>query len=291
MDVQWIKEFLCLTRTLNYREAAERMHMTTSTLSKHIINIEKELDTQLFVRDTKSVHLTDNGKLFRDCASHMVREYNSALSQLSHGPSISGELHIGGGLRFTKLNEAIHPMLAHFEKKYPEVSISITDTQYRDYREELIRNTFDVVFSLRLPTMNEEGLEYHDLFELPLCAWITEANRYGENETVTLEQLADQNMRILEKDKCHAYTQWLTDVFTKKGLVPKIGKSMNQAMVLSGDDYAITPNFNPYDHFGFGMRSILIEDGENATFSMVRKSHISNPIAVLFCEEFKSLFG
>lgn len=73
--------------------------------------------------------------------------------------------------------------------------------------------------------------------------------------------------------------------------MPKIGKSMNQAMVLSGDDYAITPNFNPYDHFGFGMRSILIEDGENATFSMVRKSHISNPIAVLFCEEFKSLFG
>ena len=291
MDVQWIKEFLCLTRTLNYREAAERMHMTTSTLSKHIINIEKELDTQLFVRDTKSVHLTDNGTLFRDCASHMVREYNSAISQLSHGPSISGELHIGAGLRFTKLNEAVHPMLTHFEKKYPEVSIRITDTQYRDYREELIRNTFDVVFSIRLPTMNEEGLEYHDLFELPLCAWITEANRYGENKTVTLEQLADQNMRILEKERCHAYTQWLTDVFAKKGLVPKIGKSMNQAMVIGGDDYGITPNFSPYDHFGFGMRSILIEDGENVTFSMVRKSHISNPIAVLFCEEFKSLFG
>lgn len=291
MDVQWIEEFLLLTRTLNYRKAAEQLHMTTSTLSKHVILIEKELDTQLFVRDTKSVRLTDDGKLFRDCASNMMREYNSALSQMNRGPSIAGELRIGGGLRFTKLNEIIHPMIAHFEKKYPEVIIHITDVQYRDYREDLLRNAFDVVFSIRIPTMREEGLEYCDLFELPLCAWITESNRYGKEKSVRLEQLADQNMRILEQEKCPAYTQWLMDVFAKRGLAPKIGKSLNQAMVLSGDDFGITPNFNPYDHFGFGMRSILIEDGENVTFSMVRKSHIGNPIAALFFEEFKLLYG
>lgn len=291
MDTRWIREFLQLTRTLNYRKAAEQLHVTPSTLSKHIVLIEKELDTQLFVRDTKSVQLTDSGRIFRDCASNMVREYDSALRQMSRGVSVSGELRIGGGLRFTKLNEILHPMIAHFEKKYPDVTLRIIDTQYQDYREGLMRNVYDVVFSIRIPTMNEEGLEYHDLFDLPLCAWISGANRYAENESLKLEDLVVLNLRILEDNKCPSYCRWLNDIFEKRGLKPKIGRPMNQAFTLGGDDYGLTPNLNPSDHFGFGMRSVRIEDSENITFSMVRKSHISNPIAALFCAEFESLFG
>lgn len=291
MDTQWLREFLQLTKTLNYRQAAEQLHISTSTLSKHVALIEKELDAQLFIRDTKSVELTDNGRLFRDCVSNMLREYESFLSQMSKGPSISGELRIGGGLRFTKLNEIIHPMIAHFEKKYPDVKLIIADTQYQDYHDSLARDVFDVVFSLRLPTMSEVGLEYFDLFELPLCAWITDSNRYADCESVTLAQLSDLNMRILEEEKCLGYARFLKELFISRNVPYKMGRSMNQAMVLGGDDYGITPNLNPADHFGFGMKSIPISDGANVTFSMVRKRHISNPITALFCEEFKVLFG
>ncbi len=290
MDTQWIREFMQLTRTLNYRKAAEQLHITPSTLSKHIILIEKELGTQLFVRDTKSVQLTDSGRIFRDCASNIVREYDSALSRMNRGASVSGELRIGGGLRFTKLNEVIHPMIEHFEGKYPDVTLHIVDTQYQDYREGLLRNAYDVVFSIRIPTMNEEGLEHRDLFDLPLCAWVSGANRFAENEAVRLEDLTGFNLRILEEDKCPSYSRWLSSLFDKRGLTPKKGKSMSQAFVLGGDDYALTPNFNPTEHFGFGMCSIPIEDGESITFSMVRNEHVGNPIAALFFVEFESLF-
>ena len=290
MEIQWLREFLLLSRTLNYRKAADQLNITPSTLSKHIILIEKELDTQLFVRDTKSVGLTDSGRIFRDCASNIVREYDSALSQMGPGHSVVGNLRIGGGLRFTKLNEIIHPMIAHFEKKYPNVRITIVDTQYQDYREALMRDAFDVVFSLRLPTMDETGLEYRDLFESPLCAWISGGNRYYECDSVTLEQLSELNLRILEEEKCPAYTNYLRGVFEERGLSAKVGKSMNQAMVLGGDDYGATPNLNPEGHFGFGMRSIPVEDGPSIKFAMVRRRCIGNPIAALFFAEFESLF-
>ena len=291
MEIQWLREFLQLTKTLNYRQTAEQLHITPSTLSKHIMLIEKELDTQLFIRDTKSVELTDSGRIFRDGASNMLREYEASISQMKRGGSVVGDLRIGGGLRFTKLNEIIHPMIAHFEKKYPDVRLTIVDTQYQDYRETLVRGGFDVVFSIRLPTMDETGLEYRDLFELPLCAWITSANRYADCESVTLEQLSTLDLRILEEEKCKSYANYLKDLFAERGLEAKVGKSMNQAMVFGGDDYGLTPNFNPADHFGFGMRSIPVSDGGSIRFSMVRKRSIGNPITALFCAEFESLFA
>ena len=291
MEIQWLREFLLLSRTLNYRQTADQLHISPSTLSKHIILIEKELDAQLFMRDTKSVDLTDSGRIFRDSASNIVREYDSAVSQMGGGHSVVGDLRIGGGLRFTRLNEIIHPMVSHFERKYPNVKLTIIDTQYQDYREAMMRSSLDVVFSLRLPNMDETGLEYRDLFELPLCAWISGGNRYYDSKSVTLEQLSDLHLRILEEEKCPSYASYLKAVFEGRGLQVKKGKSMNQAMVLGGDDYGATPNLNPVEHFGFGMRSIPIEDAPSIMFSMVRRRNIGNPITALFCAEFDSLFG
>ncbi|MBR5259678.1 MAG: LysR family transcriptional regulator [Eggerthellaceae bacterium] len=291
MDIQWLREFLLLTRTLNYRQAADQLHITPSTLSKHIALLEKEFSAQLFIRDTKSVRLTDNGRVLRDCAATIIREYDFAASQMNTGSSIQGTLRIGGGVRFSKLNDIIHPVVSCFEKKYPDVDIQLVDTQYHDYREDLLDGNFDIVFSLRLPNMNESLLEYRDLFSHPLCAWISDACRYADRQSVTMADLTELNMRILEEPQCMAYTQYLKGLFEERGLTARMGKPLNQAFTLGGDDFGPTPNFNPTDHFGFGMRSILIEDGADITFSLVRKSHISNPIAALFCTEFETLFG
>lgn len=291
MEIQWLREYVQLCKTLNYRKAAEQLFITPSTLSKHVILIEKELDAQLLVRDTRSVSLTESGRLFRDSAVNVLRELDMVSSQLSRGSSVQGELRIGGGLRFTKLNEIIYPMVSHFEKKYPDVNLYVEDIQYHDYREDLMKNAFDIVFSLRLPTMNEEGLAYHDLFTLPLCAWVAGGNRYADAEAVTLAQLSEQRLRILEEERCPAYAAYLRDLFAARGLPLRVGKSLNQAMALDGDSFGITPEFVPTSHFGFGMGSIPIADGEDVLFSLVRRSGNPNPIVDLFYEEFTHAYG
>ena len=61
MKTEKLYEFLVLSKTLNYSRAAETLYISQSALSKHILEIEQELNTQLFLRTTHDVKLTEAG--------------------------------------------------------------------------------------------------------------------------------------------------------------------------------------------------------------------------------------
>lgn len=52
MKTEQLYEFLVLSRTLNYSRAANALYISQSVLSKHILEMEQELNTSLFFRST-----------------------------------------------------------------------------------------------------------------------------------------------------------------------------------------------------------------------------------------------
>ncbi len=61
MELRQLKYFVKTAETLNFSEAAKASFVTQSTLSQQIKQLEQELDTALFVRDSHSVVLTESG--------------------------------------------------------------------------------------------------------------------------------------------------------------------------------------------------------------------------------------
>lgn len=59
MELNHVKEFIALTKTENYLEAAENLFTSQSSLSKHIKSLEAELGTTLFDRTTRQVKLNE----------------------------------------------------------------------------------------------------------------------------------------------------------------------------------------------------------------------------------------
>ena len=57
MELKYIREFVSLAETSNYFETAERLFITTSSLSRHIKALEEELGMPLFDRTTRKVVL------------------------------------------------------------------------------------------------------------------------------------------------------------------------------------------------------------------------------------------
>ena len=85
MDIQILREFADLAYTLNFKKTAERMYIGQSTLSKHIMNLEEEVEVQLFVRTRQGVHLTQCGRDFLPYAKRILNEYDQALTLLKRG--------------------------------------------------------------------------------------------------------------------------------------------------------------------------------------------------------------
>ena len=63
MELRQLKYFLKLAETLNFSSAAKELFITQSTLSQQILNLEREFDQPLFVRNSHEVQLTEAGRL------------------------------------------------------------------------------------------------------------------------------------------------------------------------------------------------------------------------------------
>ena len=62
MDFRHIQQFLVLAETLNFRRAAEKLHMAQPPLSVSIRKLEQELGVTLFDRGKDGVKLTKSGE-------------------------------------------------------------------------------------------------------------------------------------------------------------------------------------------------------------------------------------
>ena len=83
MDIKHLAEFVALAETGNYLETADNLFISQSTLSKHIMALEKELGVSLFERTTRKIHLSTEGETFLPYALKIVRLQEEAANVLS----------------------------------------------------------------------------------------------------------------------------------------------------------------------------------------------------------------
>lgn len=61
MDIKQLRSFTAIVEYRNFSKAAEKLGISQPTVSTHIRALEKELHTQLFLRTTKNIQITENG--------------------------------------------------------------------------------------------------------------------------------------------------------------------------------------------------------------------------------------
>ena len=65
MDLRDLKTFLHLAESRHFGRSARAMHVSPSTLSRQIQRLEEDLGQPLFVRDNRTVTLTEAGEELR----------------------------------------------------------------------------------------------------------------------------------------------------------------------------------------------------------------------------------
>ena len=86
MNTFQISCFLAVAEHLNFARAAEQLHVTQPAVTQQIHSLEKELGVSLFARTTRSVRLTQEGRLFLQDARQQVPP------QRADGLAAEGEL-------------------------------------------------------------------------------------------------------------------------------------------------------------------------------------------------------
>jgi len=88
MDINEIRSFLAVAEELHFGRAAERLHVAQPPLSRTIKQLERELGTTLFDRNTRSVRLTSSGQALVEPAKEVLealRRARAAVASADHG--------------------------------------------------------------------------------------------------------------------------------------------------------------------------------------------------------------
>ena len=88
MNLKQLEAFVQVSESGSFSKAAKELFLTQPTISAHISSLEKELNVRLFIRNTKEVSLSDDGKdLYRYAKQNgfiWIVMMENILSQLRH---------------------------------------------------------------------------------------------------------------------------------------------------------------------------------------------------------------
>ena len=82
MTFDQIQDFIAVVENNTFFEAAEKLHITQSALSKQIMKLEKELDVKLLDRSRRRASVTEAGKIFYQDCLRLSDEYKNSLEHL-----------------------------------------------------------------------------------------------------------------------------------------------------------------------------------------------------------------
>jgi len=134
-----------------FSAAARHLHLSTTAVSRHIMELEHWLGVQLFHRTTRHLSLTDVGQAYLERCIRVVDDVEN-LEQTSHelNKNPQGKINVTAPVFMGR--QFLGPLLPRFFKQYPRVKINL---QLLDRYVNLIEEGFDVALRVsRLPDSN-----------------------------------------------------------------------------------------------------------------------------------------
>lgn len=196
MELRQLKYFVKVAETLNFSEAAKALCITQSTLSQQIKQFEEELGTQLLIRSSHNVKLTEAGEFILPHAKQSIYESEACSERIRDLNSIkTGALSIGVTYSFSPI---LTETLLSFMKLYPNIKLNIFYKPMNELMEMLKARNVDFVLAFR-PTVPVEGVESHILFQNYLSAIVGIHHPLATKEKVSINELAQFNLALPSK--------------------------------------------------------------------------------------------
>jgi DNA-binding transcriptional LysR family regulator len=140
MNIDLARTFLEIVDTGNFNKAAERLHVTQSTVSMRIKALEDELGRPLFVRSKSGTELSAAGLQFRRYATTLVRVWEQARQELALPPGFRTVLNIGG--QFSLWDRLLVQWIPWMRTAMPDVAVraevGLSDGLMRQLTEGLL---------------------------------------------------------------------------------------------------------------------------------------------------------
>ena len=245
MELRHLRYFTAVAEELNFRRAADRLHVAQPALSAQIRQLEAELGARLFDRDRHHVALTAAGKVFLEHGRHVLRAAGEAVRAAGRAArGETGRLSIGFIAQLSY--EWLPKVLRSFRQQYADVEITLTELTPTRQIEELVARRLDLgIIGLGLPEAHPE-LEVAIMSEEPLVVALPLDHPLASRRKLALRELAKEKFIFTARADAPAFSPWLLALCSHAGFEPRVSLETDRSpsalnYVAAGFGVAIFP--------------------------------------------------
>lgn len=147
-----LKVFYTVAQKLSFSKAANELFVSQPAVTKHISELESQLQTRLFNRNGSSISITPSGEILLRYAEQIFRLYEQLENELAQQTDVaSGTFSLGAS---TTLAHYVLPhILALFKKTYPSTDIHFLHGNSEFIEQQVINQKLDIAIV--------EGISHH----------------------------------------------------------------------------------------------------------------------------------
>lgn len=249
--------------------AARKLHVSQPSISAAIQQIEEVTGLQLFVRHhAQGLSLTPSGKQLLARAKQLLREAEGLERfAVSLGEEIAGELRLVAFPTFAPV--FLPQLMRRYADAYPAVSLHCDEMNQVDIVKGLNDGEYELAFTYDLQV--PPNIDFTPLYRFPPYAVVAEDHPLSQRERVSLAELVEYPMVLLDWPQSREYFLSLFDV---QGLAPRVAyraKSLDmiRGLVANGFGFSLfnTP-LTTHESFDGGRLTALWLEDEARPLSM-----------------------
>jgi DNA-binding transcriptional LysR family regulator len=190
VELRQLEYFVAVAEERHFTRAAARMHVAQSGLSASIRSLERELGASLFVRNTRSVELTDEGRALFTEARHTLanvaaaKDAVAAVQGLLRGTLAVGTLQCLGAVDLPAI-------LARFHAAHPGVQIRLRQGGSTDLIERVRTGDLDLAF-VSAPLDGAPGVTLMPVAEEPMVLACGPTHPLRDRDSIALAEIRDE---------------------------------------------------------------------------------------------------
>ncbi len=265
MNSQQISCFLEAVHCRSFSKAAKRLYISQPTFSRAISQLEKELDLQLFSRDTfHGIRLTEAGSVMAE-ALEKARTDLDAATERAHQIAYLRQIDLVLGLLEGQLlDDTLSDLLSQLRITHPNLKTHIWRGTYCALMKALSNGEVDLVCMPRWQFGDTSKLEIvpHTQIKTVLVAPKRLVGTL-EDRTYSISEFPQLTFVTLDTEGHEGMTALLSDLFRSAGIRPKVilAKSMREQieMVETGEGAIL---INPYNYICYSPNVCCIEVAE-----------------------------
>ena len=194
MRIDDMECFRVLAETLNYTNAANRLYMTPSSLTRVIQQMEEELGFLLFDRSRRSVSLTAAGQSFYQNCEEVLARYHAVVENAR--AALEGNT---GCIRFAVnvyyANSVVYDILGSFQSAYPDILLQVSSSNTERMLYSLLEREIDCGVCTGRPA--DHSIERIVLKKYRDCVVLSPSHPLADREELSFTELRQERFSVI----------------------------------------------------------------------------------------------